>query len=608
MTTTGHEPEANPFGWPAWLWSSAMALVALLFAICALHQVTVLAKHAGLIHDGGPPGVETKAIWGSGLVEVVSVTPGGAVAAAGLKPGDRFRAAPFESQLIHPPGSRVPITAFRGGRSFETTVIVPPSDDGSAGHLLSLKARQANLLLGLVAAGGLVSMLFGTVLIVRGWRSRAAVMLGVMLIGLGGQNPLDPTWGPTIEAARVLFVLRLPAFLVETWLWPLLCIELAGGAMTRRQRQAVNYAAVALALIQGLVSLSYWGLPAVQAIPGLPLVAASTLSAQVLGLAVIVSQYRKNDAAARNRIKIVVTAFLFYAIGLQFEIGVGVVGESGLVAITVTGFILMTALAAGLLAYSVLRQRLFDIGFAINRTLVYGAVSFTLLAAFGLAEWGADRLVPEEWHRQSALYSAGIALLLFLSFHRLRDWFERHVERLFFASWQRAEADLKRFVASGSHFRQAAALCREFCAEVERFAQGAPAALYLREDSGAFAVQAGSLPGGSPRYAEEDRAFALLAAERAPVDLAEARSALPAATAFPMFDQLGLAGFVLLGPRPDGAHYRPDEIANLAWATQQVGFDLQALQARDLRAEIAALREQLPPRPLRRRKPRLAAA
>ena len=51
-----------------------------------------------------------------------------------------------------------------------------------------------------------------------------------------------------------------------------------------------------------------------------------------------------------------------------------------------------------------------------------------------------------------------------------------------------------------------------------------------------------------------------------------------------------------------------DEIANLAWATQQVGFDLQALQARDLRAEIAALREQLPPRPPRRRKPRLAAA
>lgn len=606
MTTTRHEPEANPFGWPTWLWWTAMALIALLFAICALHQVTALAKHAGLIHDGGPPGLEVQPVLGTNLNEVLSVTPGGAAEAAGLKPGDRFHSRPFESQLFHAPGVRVAVTVLRGSRSFETAVVVPPSDEGSAGHLASLKERQANVLLSLTALGGLVSMMFGALLIMRGRRSRAAIMLGVILIGLGGQNPLDPTWGPAIEAARALFVLRQPAFLVETWLWPVLCIELAGREMTRRQRNLVHGAAIGLALIQGLASLSYWGLPSLSAVPGLPLITLSTLLAQLLGLAVIVTQYRKNDAVRRNRIKIVVVAFVCFTVAQQFEIGMGSFGSRYAVFI-VSGFILTSAIAAGLLVYAVLKQHLFDIGFAINRTLVYGAVSFTLLAAFGLAEWGADRLVPEEWHKQSALYSAGVALLLFLSFHRLRDWFERHVERLFFASWQRAEADLKRFVASGGHFRQAAALCREFCAEAERFAQGAPAALYLREESGALALQAGALAGALPSYAEEDRAFALLAAERVPVDLAEAHSAIPGAMAFPMFDQLGLAGFVLLGRRPDGAPYRPDEVANLAWATQQVGFDLQALQARDLRAEIAALRERLPARPGRRRKPRLAA-
>ena len=128
--------------------------------------------------------------------------------------------------------------------------------------------------------------------------------------------------------------------------------------------------------------------------------------------------------------------------------------------------------------------------------------------------------------------------------------------------------------------------------------------MYLREDGAGFVRQWGSLA-AEESYAEEDRAFALLAAERAPVDLAEAHSALPRAMAFPMFDQLGLAGFVLIGPRPDGAHYRPDEIDNLAWATQQVGLDLQALQARELRAEVATLREQLAAR--RRRPPKLAA-
>jgi len=247
----------------------------------------------------------------------------------------------------------------------------------------------------------------------------------------------------------------------------------------------------------------------------------------------------------------------------------------------------------GLLTYAVLGQRLFDFGFAINRTLVYGAVSFSLLAAFGLAEWGADRLVPESWHKQSALYSAGIALLLFLSFHRVRDWFEHHIERLFFHRWQENEAELKRFVASAAHFEQAPALCREFAAEVERYAKGAAAALYLRGEEGGYDLHCGAQPGAAERYAEDNRLFAAMRAERRPVEIAGVHTSLPGALALPMLDQLGLAGFVLVGPRPDRAHYRPDEVEALGWATEQVGLDLQALQARELRAENASLREKL---------------
>jgi hypothetical protein len=49
----------------------------------------------------------------------------------------------------------------------------------------------------------------------------------------------------------------------------------------------------------------------------------------------------------------------------------------------------------GLLTHAISRKRLFDFGFAINRTLVYGAISFTLLANFGLAEWGRPADVRE---------------------------------------------------------------------------------------------------------------------------------------------------------------------------------------------------------------------
>jgi hypothetical protein len=589
--------EGDKFAVTAHSWFRAMCLSfsALLFALGMLHQITALAKHIGLMQDGGRPGVEATLVRNGGWARATAVDPGGAAERAGLRVGDLFSVRPFESQLIHQAGARVPLKVVRGHRSFDTTLVVPPGDSGSSGHLVALASRQADLLLGLIAAAGILTMALGAFLLVRGRKHRAAVILAIILIALGGQNPLDPTWGPSVESARTLFILRLPALWLETYLWPVLCMELAGASMSRSRRFKIHGAALILALVQALASLSNWGLPGTTWFPGVPLIFLSVLLAQLLGLGVIFVNFASNDVSTRNRLKIVVFAFVCYSASLLVEIAavpVAMAGASQYMSFILIAFVLLTAVAAVLLTYAILKQRLFDFGFAVNRTLVYGAVSFSLLAAFGLAEWGADRLVPEEWHKQSALYSAGIALLLFLSFHRLRDWFERHVERLFFAGWQRAEAALKRFVASAGHFRRAPALCREFTAEVERFAQGARAALYLRDDDGGFVRQCGSLE-AEARYAQEERAFALLAAERAPVDLAEAHSALPAAMAFPMLDQLGLAGFLLVGARPDGAHYRPDEIANLAWATQQVGLDLQALQARELREEVAALRSQL---------------
>ena len=64
-----------------------------------------------------------------------------------------------------------------------------------------------------------------------------------------------------------------------------------------------------------------------------------------------------------------------------------------------------------------------------------------------------------------------------------------------------------------------------------------------------------------------------------PVELG---SPIEAALALPMMHQAALAGFVLLGPKPTGEDYRPDEIEVLSWATQQVGLDLQAIRVRDL--------------------------
>ena len=77
-------------------------------------------------------------------------------------------------------------------------------------------------------------------------------------------------------------------------------------------------------------------------------------------------------------------------------------------------------------------------------------------------------------------------------------------------------------------------------------------------------------------------------AEQGPVVPAEIGSPIDAALALPMMHQAALAGFVLLGPKPTGEDYRPDEIEVMAWATHQIGLDLQAIRVREL--EMTTLR------------------
>lgn len=50
-----------------------------------------------------------------------------------------------------------------------------------------------------------------------------------------------------------------------------------------------------------------------------------------------------------------------------------------------------------------------------------------------------------------------------------------------------------------------------------------------------------------------------------------------------------LDGFVVLGPKPDGDRYRPDECETLAFAVQRVGLDLHALKVAALRTQVEIL-------------------
>jgi hypothetical protein len=579
--------ESKPIGWLGWLWRAAVAGLLVLSvmgdveAMVAIPTKVSLNSAQSLGVEFGPSAVR-EARW----VGVAQVQPRSAAAAAGIRSGDSLRFDTFLGHVIAwRPGERVSVTVSRDGRRFPATIAVGAPTDYGGGAAVAINLLLAVQSLGVIGLAGLLLM--------RGWRNRAASLLATFLALAFCSWPTY--WLPR-SAVVLLDLLIVLGSAIVMHVWLLFCLEISGGPSSRRQARMVVAAGLALSAAWFYSVLAgLWPLP----LPGSgPLLSPTIIVlVNVVGYAIFAANYSRNDAPGRNRIRIVALAFVFFLMArLTNDVG-GSMARAGVPLAQLVwlacGMTLLEYAGPILLMYAVLRRQLFDLGFALNRTLVYGAVSFILLACFGLAEWAADHLIPESWRQASALYSAGIALLLFLSVHRLRDVVERQVERLFFHRWQQNEASLRRFVAAAGHFDQTPALCRAFAEEASRFTEGGPAALYLRGSGGEYRLQCGRMEGAPEACAEDDSAFALMRAERRPVDLATAHGGMPGALALPMLDQGVLAGFVLVGPKPDGADYRPDEVDLLGWAANQVGLDLQALHARDLEAQVVSLNEKV---------------
>jgi uncharacterized membrane protein len=244
-----------------------------------------------------------------------------------------------------------------------------------------------------------------------------------------------------------------------------------------------------------------------------------------------------------------------------------------------------------LFAYAILRHRVVDLGFVLNRTLVYGAVSLILLSAFGLIEWAAAHVLTPTGRDQSAALDAGIAVAVSLMFNRVHDFVERYTEKLFFRRWHENEKQLRRLVDEAGFISRPERLQAAFAAELARFTGGAACGLYLLEADGLYhGVQA---PGGFPPVLDPDEPLLVtLRAQRREIDATRTASALPAALALPMLQRNGLLGCVLLAAKPGGDAYRPDETEVLAYAAREIGLDLQALRIDRLERESARAEEE----------------
>ncbi|MEP7067682.1 MAG: hypothetical protein ABI789_00520, partial [Usitatibacter sp.] len=425
---------------------------------------------------------------------IVRLAPGSPLAAAGAKVGDRVRLDHNrDARRYLGAGEVIGLQILSGGASTHADVSAVPGPPGffTRGFGASLTAFVSALALAIGITIGLrradhASIRFFALAILMQPLNYANLRIpsGAVADFLDVLNPLIPF--SAIYFCFVCFCLTFPDSRTGPW--------------RTRLRMLLPLAAVA-ALAIGL-----WGMGYVLGWIDASVAQAFQIYAiacVLISLAGLVLAWREATGAMRSRI-----AWITASMGLVY---LSYLWGNAMALLGLTEwaqsqqYLSASAIAVGYfgLAYALLRHRIFDIGFAVNRALVYAALSAAILLAFGLLEWLSHKVVHFEDQQHNMLLDAGIALIVFLAFNKIHHFAEQWVERLFFHAWHEREAALRKFVKQASHFAAPATLLEALGAALARFTGGASAAIYARGIDGSYQLISGGA-GASASFGADD--------------------------------------------------------------------------------------------------------
>jgi hypothetical protein len=509
---------------------------------------------------------------------IVAFEPGSPLPANGVAVGDLIVAPPRGGLLD---GERVTLQVVRGSQPRIVEVRAAAA------------ARSSTLYFTYLFEGalGLLALFLGTLLILRRWRDPAALALAnVMLVGTSGLVPVYfpvgnlAVWNAVWVGAALSLALILLA-------WVALLMSPATGKVRRWVRGCCYGVMAACVAWSGIAGWYFSG----RALPATNLLVAGSrtaLQAIAFALCVIafVGAWRRVEAEQRERLR-----WLFVGLGCCLvTLGLTVAGIA--IELSPPDYLVVSLVsdifaAAGfvILAYAILGQRVIDVGFAINRAIVYAVLTGIMLMGFGVVEWLVDHVLEFEERKQSVLLDGLLALGIFLVFHRLQHWISHTVQHLFFRSWHvRAEA-LDRFLEMSEHFTDPDALTKASLEALDAYTDATGTALYGRDAQGRFVLMQSTLPGTPPAFGANDLTVVRLNASQGKPLMLESAGALQDENwYFPLARRGKLAGLLRLGPRHNRDVYRPDQIERVWRAIRQVGFDLHVLRLEQAANRAAA--------------------
>jgi hypothetical protein len=213
----------------------------------------------------------------------------------------------------------------------------------------------------------------------------------------------------------------------------------------------------------------------------------------------LVLRYRRSKGEEREQIKwiafaasVVVIVYLIAMVGsLFFPLGWGSAGTPlwlGLLQQAALASFTAVPIAVG---FAVLKYRLYDIDIVINRTLVYGTLTITLVALYFGGIVMLQRMFVLLTGQQSTLAVVASTLAIAALFVPLRRRVQGFVDRRFYRRKYDARKTLEAFSAKLRDETDLEALNNDLVGVVRETMQPAHVSLWLRPDTGQRREQAG---------------------------------------------------------------------------------------------------------------------
>lgn len=515
------------------------------------------------------------------LARVSYVAPGGPAARSGLRAGDVIdlrRLSPFDRYRAAngvSPGERLNIPILRGNRRLmihDTGGYVPLRWD-----------------VGLNLAGTIWAVLVAALLIWKRPEQAEARVLCLLLLGI--TVPVFLSGGSWVSSSAAFdAVLNI----VATEAWNLTIPLLATYALLfarppSRIRRLLALFSWAFAFVVAAVWV--WG--QIDFLRGVILPGHAILANPLFGvllnggewllpLLCILATVRAAENPERDRIVWTsATIGAYYAYTLLFNV-VAIVFP----ALTSTPLLRteqMISDVTGLLmpigmAYAVLNRRVLDIGFALNRAVVFSGVSVIVVGAFVLVEWLVSDWLQRASHSTNLLFGAGLALTFGFSVRFVRGKVDYFVDHFFFRERRLDEEALRDMARQAPYITDRAVLLRRIEETLLEHAGASFVTILSRDEAGRYSG-----------IDENDPAIVALRAYHKVLDLHSLVTAVRGEWAYPMVARGELIAALILGTKRSGESYAPDESAAIAELAHSAAAALDVLSTHGRPKPDAAL-------------------